>query len=106
MVLGWLEELTGERVEVIHVVGGGCQNILLNQFTANACNTPVIAGPVEATALGNVLIQARATGAISSLAEIREVVRASTELKTFEPTGSAEWQQASRRFQDLLERPK
>lgn len=106
VVLGWLEELTGERVEVIHVVGGGCQNILLNQFTANACNTPVIAGPVEATALGNVLIQARATGAISSLEEIREVVRASTELKTFEPAAGAEWQQASRRFQDLLERPK
>ncbi|MDB5335945.1 MAG: rhaB [Planctomycetaceae bacterium] len=106
VVLGWLEELTGEQVEVIHVVGGGCQNVLLNQFTANACETPVIAGPVEATALGNVLIQARATGAISSLKEIREVVRASTELKTFEPASSAEWQQASRRFQELLERPK
>lgn len=106
VVLGWLEELTGEQVEVIHVVGGGCQNVLLNQFTANACHTPVIAGPVEATALGNVLIQARATGAISTLSEIREVVAASTELKTYQPTATADWQQASSRFQELLERPR
>ena len=98
--------MTGEQVEVIHVVGGGCQNVLLNQFTANACDTPVIAGPVEATALGNVLIQARATGAISTLSEIREIVAASTELNTFEPAASTEWQQAARRFQELLERPK
>lgn len=105
VVLGWLEELTGETVEVIHVVGGGCQNILLNQFTANACGKPVIAGPVEATALGNVLIQARAAGALSSLREIRDVVRASSELKTFEPSGKPEWLAASQRFQELLTRP-
>lgn len=106
VVLGWLEELTGEQVEVIHVVGGGCQNVLLNQFTANACNTPVVAGPVEATALGNVLIQARATGAISTLSEIREVVAASTELKVFQPSATADWQQAGSRFQELMERPR
>jgi rhamnulokinase len=106
VVLGWLEELSGERVEVIHVVGGGCQNALLNQFTANACGKPVIAGPVEATALGNVLVQARAAGAISSLQEIRAIVRASVELKTFEPTQTAEWQQASQRLNELLSRPK
>lgn len=106
VVLGWLEELTGEQVEVIHVVGGGCQNVLLNQFTANACGKPVIAGPVEATALGNVLIQARASGAISSLSEIRDVVRASSELKTFEPASRPEWQAASQKFHELLQRPK
>lgn len=106
VVLGWLEELSGEQVEVIHVVGGGCQNTLLNQFTANACGKPVIAGPVEATALGNVLIQARAAGAISNLHEIRSIVSASVELKTHEPTQTAEWQQASQRFNDLLDRPR
>ena len=105
VVLGWLEELTGETVEVIHVVGGGCQNVLLNQFTADACGKPVIAGPVEATALGNVLIQARAAGSITSLHEIREVVRASSELKTFEPQSQPEWQAAAQRFQQLLQRP-
>src|SRR5262249_51947941 len=67
-VLSWLEELSGTRVEVIHVVGGGSQNELLNQFTADACGRPVIAGPVEATALGNVLVQARTVGEVGSLA--------------------------------------
>lgn len=105
VVLGWLEELSGERVEVIHVVGGGCQNALLNQFTANACGKPVVAGPIEATALGNVLVQARAAGALSSLQDIRSVVRASVELVTFQPTQPDAWQQASQRLNELLNRP-
>ncbi|MCA9056438.1 MAG: rhamnulokinase, partial [Planctomycetaceae bacterium] len=82
-VLEGIESLTGERVEVIHVVGGGSKNDLLNQFTANACARPVVAGPTEATALGNVLLQARAAGDIGTLGEIRDVVRASSELTTF-----------------------
>jgi len=57
-----LEELTGKRLDVIHVVGGGCQNALLCQLTADACNRPVLAGPVEATAVGNVLVQAMGLG--------------------------------------------
>ncbi|MGH3410610.1 MAG: FGGY-family carbohydrate kinase, partial [Streptosporangiaceae bacterium] len=61
-VLERLELLTGSRAEVIHIVGGGCQNALLNQFTADACNRPVLAGPIEATAIGNVLVQALAAG--------------------------------------------
>jgi rhamnulokinase len=105
MVLGWLEELTGARVEVIHVVGGGCQNELLNQFTANACGRPVIAGPVEATALGNVLVQARTAGEVGTLAEIRTIVRNSSELRHYQPADQAEWQQAYQRFRDLLSRP-
>jgi rhamnulokinase len=101
-VLGWLEELSGERVEVLHVVGGGSQNELLNQFTANATGRPVIAGPVEATALGNVLVQARTAGAVGSLAQMRDVVRASCELKTFEPQAQSEWRHAAARFDALL----
>lgn len=101
-VLGWLEELTGTRVEVIHIVGGGTQNELLNQFTANACGRPVVTGPVEATALGNVLLQARTSGEIGSLAEIRDVVRASSELKRYEPADVDAWQQAHRKFTELL----
>lgn len=97
-VLGWLEELTGEKVEVIHVVGGGSQNDLLNQFTANACGRPVLAGPVEATALGNVLIQARSAGDVASLAEIREIVRNSSEIRTFEPQDQTAWAAAYERF--------
>ena len=100
-VLEGIESLTGETVEVIHVVGGGSQNRILNQFTANACGKPVVAGPVEATALGNVLIQARAAGDVGTLAEIREVVRASSELSTFEPTDHNAWNAAYDRFQQL-----
>ncbi len=102
LVLEWLEELTGERVEVIHIVGGGTKNELLNQFTADACNRPVITGPVEATALGNVLIQARTAGEIGSLSEIRDVVRVSTVMQTYEPRNAAVWKEAHQRFRELL----
>jgi rhamnulokinase len=84
-VVDSLEELTGERIEVIHIVGGGSKNAVLNTFTANACNRSVIAGPTEATALGNLLIQARAKGEVGSLAELREISRASSDLQAFTP---------------------
>jgi len=103
-VLGWLEELTGTRVEVIHIVGGGSQNELLNQFTANACNRPVIAGPVEATAFGNVLVQARSAGELATLSDIREVVRNSSDLKDYEPADQPAWQEATQRFGELMSR--
>ena len=101
-VLGWIEELTGTRVEVIHIVGGGSQNELLNQFTANACGRPVVTGPVEATVLGNVLVQARTSGAIDSLADIRDIVRASSELKQYDPQSEADWRAASQRLAELV----
>jgi rhamnulokinase len=103
MVLGWLEELAGSRIEVIHIVGGGSQSELLNQFTANACGRPVVAGPVEATALGNILVQARASGAVSSLAEVRAIVRASGGVKVYEPRDRPAWEGAYARFRELLE---
>jgi rhamnulokinase len=105
-VLGCLEEVSGRRVEVIHIVGGGSRNHLLNQFTADACQRPVVAGPVEATVLGNVLIQARACGELSSLAELRSVVRDSSVLHACEPkreTGAA-WEEARARYAGLLAR--
>jgi rhamnulokinase len=104
MVLECLEELTGTPVEVNHIVGGGTQNLLLNQFTANACGRPVVTGPIEATVLGNVLIQARSAGEIGSLGEIRECVRKSFDLTTYEPEQTAAWQAASERFRDLHNR--
>jgi rhamnulokinase len=104
MVLGWLEELSGERVEVIHIVGGGTQNELLNQFTANATGRPVVTGPIEATALGNILIQARTAGAVGSLQEIRSIVRASSSVKRYEPQNTAAWNDAYSRFVTVLGR--
>jgi rhamnulokinase len=103
VVIERLEELTGVAVEVIHVVGGGGRNTLLNELTASACGRPVIAGPVEATALGNVLIQARSDGEIGSLAELRAIVRASSELTTCEPRQPSGWADAAARFQQLLD---
>ncbi len=103
-VLMGIEGLTGETIEVIHVVGGGGKNEILNQFTASASGKPVIAGPTEATALGNVLIQARAAGDIGSLTEIRDVVRRSSqaELKTFPPQDTKAWDAQYPRFLGLL----
>ncbi len=102
-VLDRLEEATAKRVEVVHIVGGGSRNALLNQFTADACNRPVLAGPVEATVLGNVLVQARACSEIGSLAELRAVVRDSCEVHTFEPRRAevARWEQARRHLAEL-----
>ena len=85
-------------MEVIHIVGGGTQNELLNQFTANATGRPVITGPVEATALGNVLLQARTAGSISTLSQIRDVVRASSTMKRYEPRDTSAWNAAYQRF--------
>lgn len=93
-----LKELTGKRLDAIHVVGGGCQNTLLCQLTADACNRPVLAGPVEATAIGNVLVQAMGLGLVRSLAEARDVVRRSFELTTYEPKNPASWDAPYARF--------
>jgi rhamnulokinase len=102
VVLEWLEELTGARIHEVHIVGGGSQNEALNQLTADACGRPVIAGPVEATVLGNVLVQARVAGQLGTLSEVRSVVRASSDLNTFEPRDTAAWNDAYPRFVKLL----
>lgn len=101
-VLERLEALGGKRLEVIHVVGGGCQNTLLCQLTADVCNRPVLAGPVEATALGNVLVQAMGLGLIGSLAEARSVVRKSFEVKTYHPIHPETAEGPYQRFLELL----
>jgi rhamnulokinase len=103
--LASLEELTGETIEVIHIVGGGSQSKVLSQLAADVCQRPVVTGPVEATALGNLLTQVRASGELSSLAEMREVIRASSNVKYYEPKPGTEWGEASGRLA-ALRRPK
>jgi rhamnulokinase len=102
-VLEKLEQLTGKRLEVIHVVGGGSQNALLCQLTADACDRSVLAGPVEATAIGNLLVQAVGLRLLDSLADGREVVRRSFEVKAYTPQRPADWQGPYQRFLRLLE---
>ncbi len=84
-VLRQLEDLLGHRLDILHVVGGGSRNALLNQWTADCCNCLVVAGPAEATALGNLLIQARAMQDVTSSAALREVARSSSDLRVYCP---------------------
>ena len=87
--------LSGQRVEVVHLVGGGARNSLLCQLTADACELPVVAGPVEATAIGNVLVQARARGLLAGdLESLRALIGRTQELRRYEPrtTAGAAWQ--------------
>ena len=104
-VLDWLEQLVGVRFRAIHIVGGGTQNRPLCQATAEACRRPVVAGPVEATATGNVLVQAMADGTIGSLAEAREVVARSFPVARYEPQAADPWDAAYERFLALCGRP-
>ena len=96
--LGQLEQALGYPLDAIHIVGGGSRNRLLNQFTADATGKPVIAGPVEATAIGNVLVQAMALGQLNSLAEARSLVRRSFPVETFTPGPAEDWEAAYQRF--------
>jgi len=99
-VLDQLEELTGQAIPGVHVVGGGSLNDYLNQATASASGRPVLAGPVEATAAGNVIVQALAAGELGSLAEGRRLVAASFRPRRFEPEGGAHWQEARQRYRE------
>src|SRR5262249_35029279 len=103
LTLDQLEEVTGERLTQIRVAGGGSRNRLLNQFTANATGRSVVAGPVEATALGNIAVQMLATGAVSSLAEARQVIDRSFPVERYEPIDTDRWQAPYRRLLDYVE---
>ncbi len=103
LTLDQLRRLTNRRIEMIHVIGGGSQNELLCQLTADATGLPVVAGPAEATATGNIMVQALGLGYVRSLAEIRSVVRRSVELKMYTPRAREDWGGALRRFQQLIE---
>jgi rhamnulokinase len=100
-----LASVTGAAPREIHVLGGGARNELLCRWTADAAGLPVLAGPEEATLLGNLLVQAMALGEISSLAEGREVIRASVVPTTFEPQETFTWQEARERFAEAVALP-
>ena len=99
-----IERLRGISVPALHITGGGSQNRPLCQWTANALHRPVIAGPVEGTAMGNLLVQLMALGEVAGLAECREVVRNSSELLAYQPEDTAAWQQAYSRYREVTQR--
>jgi len=97
-VLGKFIQLAPFPIEKLHVIGGGSKNPLLNQWTANAIGIPVIAGPSEATAIGNIMIQAKAAGCVNSLPEIRQIIRDSVQLEVFLPGNKNEWDKAYEKY--------
>lgn len=99
-----MERILGKKFGSIHVVGGGSRNALLCQMTADCCRRPVIAGPAEATALGNCLVQAIGLGELKTLVDVREVVRASTETTFYSPNPDDRWEEAYGRFQGIGDR--
>ncbi len=96
-----LQQISGQTIERLHIVGGGSKSDLLNQLAANATQIPVVAGPVEATAIGNILVQALALGHLKSASELRQVVADSFPGKTYQPQHQAEWKQALQKFNEL-----
>jgi len=101
-VLERLEELSRKHYEPIHIIGGGTKNRLLNQFTADCTQRKVIAGPVEATAIGNILLQAIALGHLASLSEARALIRSSFAPEVYEPNSIAGWDEAYARLQKVM----
>jgi sugar (pentulose or hexulose) kinase len=97
-VMERIEDVTGEKIDCLHIVGGGSQNELLNQFAANATGKKVITGPIEATAIGNILMQARATGQIKTLAQGRAIIRKSFAGKEYQPKDTALWEKQYNKY--------
>jgi len=100
-ILRRIERLTEKPINGIQIVGGGSQNSYLNQATANATGKPVLAGPVEATVIGNVLVQAVTSGCFETLADARQHVAANLNLRRFDPQPSAAWENAALRFAEI-----
>jgi rhamnulokinase len=101
LVIDQLQQVTGRSFSVIHLVGGGAHNQLLCQLSADAAGLPVLAGPAEATVLGNATVQLIALGAFRDLKEARAAIARSTAVTRFEPRDQARWQHARDRYQQL-----
>jgi rhamnulokinase len=93
-----IRDVSDQPIEVIHIIGGGANNHFLNQLTADATGLDVVAGPTEATAIGNIMIQAKALGYVGSLTEIRQIIANSSELVQFIPSGELDWDEAYNRY--------
>jgi rhamnulokinase len=103
LVLRSLEQLCGTRIDQVRVIGGGSKNRMLNQFTADAAGKRVLAGPAEATALGNIAMQILATGEASSLQQVRAIIDRSFQTEVFEPLETDKWEQQTERFEQYCE---
>ncbi len=100
-VLGYLKSLAPFPIEKLHVIGGGSRNQYLMQFAANSVGIPVITGPVEGTAIGNIMLQAKAAGVVGDMFEMRRIIADSIELNTYMPEDTEAWDKAYERFEDM-----
>ena len=101
-VLGYLRELAPMPIERLHVIGGGSKNEFLMQMAANSLGMPVVTGPVEGTAIGNIMLQAKAAGVVRDLFEMRRVIADSIETKTYLPQDTAAWDKAYERYLKVM----
>jgi rhamnulokinase len=102
LVLGNLEQIIGGKLKTIHMVGGGIQNRLLCQFTADACQRQVVAGPVEATAIGNIMMQAIGTGQLGSILEARQLLRQAKDIVHYQPGSISGWDAGFEKLKQLV----
>ena len=101
-MFGWLKEFADFNLNVLHVIGGGSLNKYLTQFTADACNVEVLAGPQECTAIGNIMLQAKASGDVADIWAMRAIIANSVEMVPYHPTGDkAAWDKAYARFLEV-----
>lgn len=100
-VFSYLQNIASFPIEVLHIIGGGSKNEFLDQFTANSCGVKVLAGPQEGTAIGNVMLQAKAGGLVKDIWEMREIIANSLELKEFEPADKQQWDAAYKKYLEI-----
>lgn len=100
-IFTWLKEFANFDIHVMHIIGGGSLNAYLNQFTANSCGVTVLAGPQEGTAIGNIMLQAKASGAVKDIWEMRQIIANSLELKRFESQDKEAWNKAYEHFLEI-----
>ena len=101
--IGQIEQVTGKTIDKLHIIGGGANNKIMNQLTADATGIPVLAGPTEATATGNIMIQAKALGAVHSLSEIRTLIKDSFDVVEYLPSPKLNWEAAYKKFLTLID---
>lgn len=104
-VFNYLKKFSDTPLTKLHVIGGGSRNNLLNRFTANALGVPVVAGPSEATAIGNIMLQAKAAGMVANVAEMRHMIRRSVEVTEIQPKETEKWEEGFRRYRQIAQMP-
>jgi rhamnulokinase len=101
-VFGWLREFSDDDLDVLHIIGGGSLNKFLNQFTADALGVKVLAGPQECTALGNIMLQAKASGDVGDIWQMRRMIADSVEMESFMPVADRSlWDRAFARYLEI-----